>query len=107
MQLRMHVLGGEVPLWEKREYGPAELVRTGESLLLEGLPERQRVWMSHGDRIGKLAPGFRPVGATSIAPEAAAEDPVRRLFAIQFHPEVAHTEHGLRILRNFLFRVSG
>src|SRR5262249_33801202 len=106
MQLMMRLLGGEVVPSGKREYGPAELVRTGESMLLDGLPERQRVWMSHGDRIAKLAPGVRAVGTTSIAAEAGAENPARGLFAIQFHPEVAHTEHGTRILRNFLFNVA-
>ena len=107
MQLMHYALGGEVTPSGEREYGPAELVRAGPSLLLDALPERQRVWMSHGDRIELPAPGFRTIGTTSNAPQAAAEDPARRLFGIQFHPEVVHTEHGGHILRNFLFGVCG
>ncbi len=105
MQLMTKVLGGEVLAAGEREYGPAELVRCGPSPLFDTLPERQRIWASHGDRVGSLAPGFHRVATTSNAPEAAVEDPGRRLYGIQFHPEVVHTEHGTRILKNFIYDI--
>jgi GMP synthase (glutamine-hydrolysing) len=107
MQLMMHVLGGKVVASPEHEYGPAELFGTAPSALFEGLPERQRIWASHGDRVAELAPGFVRVASTSNAPEAAVEDPARKLYGILFHPEVAHTEHGSRILKNFLFGICG
>src|SRR5262249_31987180 len=92
MQLMMHVLGGKVVPAPEHEYGPAELGRIAPSALFEGLPERQRIWASHGDRVAALAPGFVSVASTSNAPEAAVQDPSRGLYGILFHPEVAHTE---------------
>jgi GMP synthase (glutamine-hydrolysing) len=72
------------------------------SVLLAGLPARQQVWMSHGDTCAVAPPGFTVTARTAAAPVAAAEDPGRALYGVQFHPEVAHTEHGLAVLRAFL-----
>ena len=104
MQLMVHDLGGRVEgSAEGREYGPAEVEVRPEALLFKGLPRRQTVWMSHGDRAAVLPAGFRPAADSAGGILAAVEDPARRLFGLQFHPEVAHTEHGAGILRNFLF----
>jgi GMP synthase (glutamine-hydrolysing) len=74
-------------------------------LMQQGIPEQLTVWMSHGDRVTELPQGFRVVGTTDSAPEAAIEDPERAIYGIQFHPEVVHTSHGREILGNFLFKV--
>jgi GMP synthase (glutamine-hydrolysing) len=102
MQLMAHLLGGRVERAEAREYGPADFEPAGLSRLLSGLPRRSRVWASHGDKVLAPPPGFEVTGRTSNAPLAAMEDAARGLYAIQFHPEVHHTEHGPRILSNFL-----
>ncbi|MBI2955918.1 MAG: glutamine-hydrolyzing GMP synthase [Acidobacteria bacterium] len=99
-------LGGKVERAERREYGPAELNVEEGSKLFEGLPPRLRIWNSHGDHIAALPPGFRAVGMTANA-IAAAEDPARRIYAVQFHPEVRHTDRGTDLLRNFVFGVCG
>jgi GMP synthase (glutamine-hydrolysing) len=106
MQLMSHLLGGEVKRSGRREYGQALFEPRngahGPGAMLKGLPERMRVWMSHGDDIRKPPRGFEAVGATETNPIAAIEDRGRRLFAILFHPEVAHTEQGSVVLTNFL-----
>ncbi len=107
MQLMSQQLGGRVEPAQAREYGGAELEITAPSALFEGLPSRLRVWMSHGDRVVALPPGFRLTATTPRAPETAVEDAKRKLYGIQFHPEVDHTERGREILRNFLFRICG
>jgi len=104
MQLLAHELGGRVVKSAKREYGPATLHRAGKSLLLEGLPAASRVWMSHGDSVLKLPAGFVRIGRTANCSAAAMEHAGRRIFAVQFHPEVMHTEQGTAILRNFIFK---
>ena len=106
MQLMMNELGGEVKRATRREYGPVELEVAAESIFQE-LDPRQKVWMSHGDHTVRLPAGFRRIGWSDNAPFAAAEDPERRLVAVQFHPEVAHTEHGAAMLRTFLFDTCG
>jgi GMP synthase (glutamine-hydrolysing) len=106
MQWMMHELGGAVRAAERREYGPAEVEVAPESIF-RGLPARQAVWMSHGDHAVRLPAGFRRIGGSESAPYAAAEDPARRLIGVQFHPEVAHTEHGAAMLRAFLLDVCG
>lgn len=108
MQLLAHEMGGAVEPAPRPEYGPAELeVRDGEAPLFQGLPARQAVWMSHGDAVREMPPGFQAVAQTQDAPLAAMADIRRGLYAVQFHPEVAHTEHGASILRNFLYEVCG
>jgi GMP synthase (glutamine-hydrolysing) len=105
MQLLAHELGGRVVKSAKREYGPAVLHRVGKSLLLDGVPASSRVWMSHGDSVLKLPAGFARIGRTTNCPAAAMEHAGRRIHAVQFHPEVMHTEQGTAILRNFVFKV--
>ncbi len=106
-QLMAHHLGGEVRPARSREYGPAELEVLTPGILFEGLPPRFRVWMSHGDIVEALPPGFVHTARTPATPFAAAEDPQRRRFAVQFHPEVSHTQYGREILRHFAFRGAG
>ncbi len=102
MQLMAAMLGGRVRGAERREYGLAELERVGEGPLLAGMPAWQPVWMSHGDSVEALPPGFEPVGRTATTPFAAMVDPARRLVGLQFHPEVRHTPHGTAMLERFL-----
>ena len=102
MQLMAHSLGGDVRRAGRREYGQATFEPKGPSPLLEGMPPRARVWMSHGDSILGAPPGFSVTGTSGSNPVAAMQDGGRRLFGILFHPEVAHTEGGTRVLANFL-----
>src|SRR5215471_16687275 len=101
MQLIGKELGGRVEPAVQREYGSRTLDSVKPSFLLNGM---QRVWMSHGDRILEPPPGFDVTAQTSTA-VAAMEDPVRKVFAVQFHPEVTHTENGEALLRRFVFDV--
>src|SRR5690606_1667964 len=90
--------------------GHAEVVLTGDDPLLGGLGERDnvlRVWMSHGDRVERLPPGFEAIAKTRNAPLAGIADPERRIFGLQFHPEVTHTEHGFEILERFVRDICG
>lgn len=107
LQLMVHTLGGEVAAAAEREYGPAQLEVTAGAGLLAGLPPSQRVWMSHGDKVHGLPPGFVDIASTANAAHAAIADADRRLFGLQFHPEVVHTENGTRILDNFCTGVCG
>jgi GMP synthase (glutamine-hydrolysing) len=107
LQWISHTLGGKVERAERREYGPAEVDLRDGSALFAGLPRRLKIWMSHGDHVRALPPGFQITGVSSNGLLSAAEDPVRRIFAVQFHPEVRHTERGSEILRNFVFAVCG
>ena len=107
MQLMAHCLGGKVGRAVKREYGRAELIVDDFSDLLKGLAAKKHnvVWMSHGDRIQKSPKGFIPIAHTDNSPIAAMADRVNKFYALQFHPEVVHTENGKRILKNFIFNV--
>ncbi len=107
MQLMCDRLGGRVEREARREYGAATITLTGQGPLFAGTPGRQQVWMSHGDRVTALPPGFTALASSETIPFAAAADPARRLACVQFHPEVAHTEHGLRILENFARGICG
>ena len=100
------VLGGEVTATGTREYGRTDLRATG-GVLFRDLPPGQVVWMSHGDAVTAAPDGFRVTATTEGSPVAAMEDPERGLFAVQFHPEVAHTPHGLEILKRFLHDACG
>jgi GMP synthase (glutamine-hydrolysing) len=107
MQVMAHELGGNVEGSSHREYGRAEVTIAEPGKLFAGLAPCQTVWMSHGDRVGTLPPGFRATAGTDNAPVVAFEDAARGLYAIQFHPEVSHTVSGIEILRNFLFGICG
>ena len=104
MQWMMRALGGVVSPAGGREYGPAVVrVADEQALLFRGLGPELRVWASHGDRVERAAPGFATTADNPQNPFAAVEDRRRRLYGVQFHPEVVHTERGSEILRNFLF----
>jgi len=101
-------LGGDIPKTDIGEYGFAELTVTEPSCrLLEGVPETSQVWMSHRDSVGTVPGGFVVTGRTGTTAVAAMEDPARKLYATQFHPEVAHTEYGQDIIRRFLHDIAG
>ncbi len=106
-QLMARELGGDVLAAAKREYGPASVTITSEDGLFTGLDREQPVWMSHGDSITRLPEGFRATAQTDSSPLAGFADPGRGLYAIQFHPEVAHTPRGRDILRNFVIGIAG
>ena len=106
-QLMAREFGGDVLAAGKREYGPASVTITSEGGLFAGLDREQPVWMSHGDSITRLPEGFRATAQTDSSPLAGFADPGRGLYAIQFHPEVAHTPRGRDILRNFVIGVAG
>ncbi len=106
MQMTHQMLSGSVVPSDKKEYGRAK-IRCGRSLLFDGLPQTQTVWMSHGDRVGTLAPGFSATAENETCPYAAAEDADRKLYTVQFHPEVRHSEYGLAMLKNFVFKICG
>jgi GMP synthase (glutamine-hydrolysing) len=100
-QLMVSELGGTVERTGAAEYGATALDHSG-GRLLSGTPAHQQVWMSHGDTSTAAPPGFRVTARTAATPVAAVENPERRLFGVQFHPEVMHTEYGTRILAGFL-----
>ncbi|WP_243311579.1 glutamine-hydrolyzing GMP synthase [Fundidesulfovibrio agrisoli] len=109
MQLLAHTLeGGKVASSKEREYGRAELTLSAGSALWEGVDAAtpRTVWMSHGDHVVAIPKGFSIIARTSSVEAAAMADPSRNIYALQFHPEVAHTEDGETILRNFLFKIA-
>ncbi len=106
LQWIAHTLGGTVQRAQRREYGPAELEIRDGSPLFSDLPAKLKIWTSHGDHVLKMPPGFEVTGVTGSA-LSAAEDRRRRIFAVQFHPEVRHTQHGGDMLRNFVFGICG
>ncbi len=99
--------GGEVARADRREFGRALLEVDGDEDLLAGVSQRSTVWMSHGDHLTALPPGFEVIAHTSNAPIAAVRNRDRRLYGVQFHPEVVHTDEGVTILRNFVRRICG
>jgi GMP synthase (glutamine-hydrolysing) len=107
MQVLSHLLGGRVERGVSGEYGKQILTRAADSILLRGTHDPMQVWMSHGDLVVDLPPGSITVAHTATCPHAAAEDPARGLYMLQFHPEVSHTPQGREILRNFLTGAAG
>jgi len=109
MQYLTHVLGGVVAKAKEREYGNAVIkIRDLRSLFHSfSRGKEEMVWMSHGDRIEKMPEGFKSLAGSKNSPVAAMADPSRMFFGVQFHPEVAHTPRGMRILKNFLFKICG
>ena len=106
MQWMARTLGGKVERAERREYGPADLDVKKDSALFKGVPNRLKVWESHGDHVVSLPEGFDITGRTENA-VAAVENRVNRFYGVEFHPEVNHTDSGTEILRNFVFEISG
>lgn len=106
-QLMMHVLGGKVEQAKVREYGKTEVIVDKTSELFENVSEKTICWMSHFDYISKMAPGFCNIAHTADCPVAAAECEEKKLYAIQFHPEVLHTKEGSKILYNYVRGVCG
>ena len=107
MQLMGRDLGGQVRKGHAREYGSANISLVDPDLIFKGLPSTLDVWMSHGDQVETLPPGFKVLAKTGTCPIAAMANPDRKLFALQFHPEVVHTPRGVEILRHFLFDACG
>ena len=105
LMLMAHHLGGEVKFTGRREFGAGTLEVTNGSQLFEGLGSHVDVWNSHGDEVTALPSGFRVAACTASSPFAAVEDPHRRLYGLQFHPEVAHTPRGREILQNFVYHI--
>jgi GMP synthase (glutamine-hydrolysing) len=106
LQFITHHLGGEVVSAAAREYGHAEVNVVAETPLFQGLPASMNVWMSHGDHAQRLPEGFRLTAETSNA-IAGIEDASRGMYAVQFHPEVAHTKQGMDLLKNFVLGICG
>ena len=106
MQVTAHNTGGKVIKADEREFGRTELEVLGEDPLFAGLPRTQNVWMSHGDRIDNI-PGAQVIARSANCPLAAVRAPALNFHGVQFHPEVAHTDHGAAIIRNFLTKVCG
>ncbi|MDO4620705.1 MAG: glutamine-hydrolyzing GMP synthase [Lachnospiraceae bacterium] len=107
-QLMMQVLGGEVTRAPEREYGKTEvLIDKPSSPLYTGIDSPTVCWMSHNDYIARAAEGFEITAHTRNCPVASAENPAKQLYAIQFHPEVLHTEHGFEMLQHFVLDVCG
>ena len=107
MQVMTAALGGDVGHAPEREYGHAEVAVRERGGLFDGVPHEIRVWASHGDVVNAAPAGFSVVATSSNAPVAGMTDAARRLYALLFHPEVAHTEHGARILANFATGICG
>ena len=105
LMLMAHHLGGQVVFTGRREYGAGMLHIKNGSQLFDGLGNQLDVWNSHGDEVTALPEGFRAVGTTEGCDFAAVEDRQRKLYGLQFHPEVAHTPRGREILQNFLFHI--
>lgn len=107
LQLMAYLLGGKVVPSKKKEYGFASLKVLDRKRILSGVRDGGQVWMSHGDRVEKVPPGFTITGKTAHCGVAVMEDLKRKFFGVQFHPEVVHTRQGRKILSNFIFSLSG
>ena len=106
-QLMMHVLGGKVITPEVGEYGKTDITYTDHAVLFQDMPKQSVCWMSHFDRISEVAPGFEVTASTADCPIAAAQNVDKKLYAIQFHPEVFHTQNGTQMIDNFVKKVCG
>jgi GMP synthase (glutamine-hydrolysing) len=115
MQTMAHQLGGIVTSGHQREFGPADVRAHGHTALLEGIQDYKtaaghgmlQVWMSHGDKVTELPPGFKLMASTDSCPIAGMADEVRRFYGVQFHPEVTHTKRGAAILERFVLDICG
>ncbi|MFA5688316.1 MAG: glutamine-hydrolyzing GMP synthase [Kiritimatiellales bacterium] len=107
MQLTAHTLGGTVKPGLKREYGKAMMDVVKDSPLFDGLDRQLQVWMSHGDKVETLPDGFETVAKSDSCPLAAMQDPAKKIYGVQFHPEVVHTPQGAKMLSNFALKICG
>lgn len=106
-QLMAHVLGGKVKSPDYKEYGRVKLFQSTGSFLFKGVDQEDLCWMSHTDYIERLPGGFQVSSHTENCPTGSMEDPAKKLYAVQFHPEVHHTPFGQTLLKNFLYEVCG
>lgn len=104
MQMTHYMNGGQVKACEKKEYGRADIT-IQDSPLFKGLDPHQMVWMSHGDQVSKLAPGFEKIASSDTCEFAASQNLEKNIYTVQFHPEVRNSEHGLQMLNNFVFEI--
>ena len=107
VQLMAHLLGGEVAKSSQREYGNGTLNILKKGQLFKGIGRKMRVWNSHGDRLAKLPKGFEAIGATDNSAYAAIQNLEKDFYGLQFHPEVAHSENGTHLIKNFLYEICG
>ncbi len=107
LQLLAHLFGGKVEKSKRREYGKAIINIIDHQDLFKGLKKRLSVWMSHGDFVNKLPKGYKKLASSENIPLAAVKNPKQRIFGVQFHPEVAHTQNGIKIVQNFLYDICG
>lgn len=107
MQSMANQLGGKVAAGEKREFGHTRIVQNKTSRLFAGIPAELDVWMSHGDQVIQLPTGFTAIAASANAPIAAFGHESKSYYALQFHPEVTHTQFGLELLSNFVLDICG
>ena len=103
-QLSAYTLGGTVSPAEYSEYGNTELELTGESILFEGVPAKSQVFMSHTDKVTKLPEGFKNIAKTALTENAAFMNEEKRVYCVQYHPEVEHSIFGQKMLANFVYR---
>ncbi len=107
MQLLAHCLSGAVKRSKIKEYGHSKVKKIKESLLLKNIPNEFTAWMSHGDSVEKLPENFIAIISSENCPFAGIEDSKKKIYGLQFHPEVIHTEYGENILKNFIFEIAG
>ena len=105
MQLMTYTLGGKVARPNKREYGTIDVSIDNSSLLLQGFENTNVFLMSHTDYVETVPEGFKNIGSTLSCPNAAMENPEKKLYGIQFHPEVNHSINGIQVIKNFLFHI--
>ena len=96
---------GKIENAESKEYGPANVIKQGTSPLFKGLKKKEKVWMSHGDKVVKAPRGFEIIGSSENAETAAIANEDKKIYGVQFHPEVHHSENGTKVLKNFLFSI--
>ena len=107
MQLTAHLLGGQVEKAKEREYGRVMVRMKERACLLEGMSEKSSCWMSHTWQVSVCPPGFHPIAETDNCPIAAMANEERKIYGVQFHPEVTHTDEGKQLLHNFLYDICG
>jgi len=105
LYLVVHAFNGQSENADSREYGPANIAVTGKSPLFTGLKKKEKVWMSHGDKVAKPPKGFQVVASSENAEIAAIANDKKKVYGVQFHPEVHHTDNGKKLLKNFLFKI--